>query len=240
MAEQPHFVEITAESVGGLHVRVTHGPSGSSAVTDAPKDNGGDASGFSPTDLVATGLLDCMMTTMAIVAKRENTPWGKTRGRVEKHMHPAPRRIGTLVVDLWMPSELRRQARANGERRAHLPGDADAQPGREGRDPLPLLTLSYGDTLTTANTVAVPLRANPPTSSLPSGCCTTASAPSRPPKKSTVSFPAVPKLGSSASPVSLKRAMAMSGSSRDSRTDPPRRSSRPPARASRVGCRIGW
>ena len=74
MAEQPHFVEVTAESVGGLHFRMTHGPSGSTTVTDAPKDNGGDASGFSPTDLVATGLLDCMLTTMAIIAKREGTP----------------------------------------------------------------------------------------------------------------------------------------------------------------------
>jgi uncharacterized OsmC-like protein len=88
-------------------------------VTDAPKDNGGDASGFSPTDLVATGLLDCMMTTMAIVAKRESVPWGKTRGRVEKHMHPSPRRIGTLVVDLWMPSELPADKRAQMENIAH-------------------------------------------------------------------------------------------------------------------------
>ena len=46
MAEQPHFVEITAESVGGLHFRVTHGPSGTTSITDAPKDNGGEASGF--------------------------------------------------------------------------------------------------------------------------------------------------------------------------------------------------
>lgn len=115
MAEQPHFVEITAESVGGLHFRVQHGPSGTTTVTDAPRDNGGDASGFSPTDLVATGLLDCMLTTMAIVAKRESVRWGKTRGRVEKHMHPAPRRIGTLVVDLWMPSELPPDKRARME-----------------------------------------------------------------------------------------------------------------------------
>jgi uncharacterized OsmC-like protein len=55
---------------------------------------------------MATGLLDCMLTTMAIVARREDVPWGKARGRVEKHMHPAPRRIGTLVVELWMPPEL--------------------------------------------------------------------------------------------------------------------------------------
>lgn len=119
MSEQPHFVEITAESVGGLHVRMTHGPSGASFVTDAPKDNGGDASGFSPTDLVATGLLDCMMTTMAIWARRESVAWGKTRGRVEKHMHPSPRRIGTLVVDLWMPSELPADKRERMEQIAH-------------------------------------------------------------------------------------------------------------------------
>jgi uncharacterized OsmC-like protein len=106
MAEQPHFVEMTAESVGGLKTRVSHGPSGQTFISDAPKDNGGDASGFSPTDLVSTGLLDCMITTMAIVARRENVPWGLMKGRVEKHMHPSPRRIGTLVVDLWMPKEL--------------------------------------------------------------------------------------------------------------------------------------
>jgi len=119
MAEQPHFVEITAESVGGLHFRVTHGPSGASFVTDAPKDNGGDASGFSPTDLVATGLLDCMLTTMSIGAKREGIPWGKARGRVEKHMNASPRRIGTLVIDLWMPSELPEDKRERMERIVH-------------------------------------------------------------------------------------------------------------------------
>ena len=119
MAEQPHFVEISAESVGGYRVRVTHGPSGATTVTDAPRDNGGDASGFSPTDLVATGLLDCMMTTMAIVAQREGTAWGKTRGRVQKHMHPAPRRIGTLVVDLWMPPDLAPEKRQRMEEVAH-------------------------------------------------------------------------------------------------------------------------
>jgi len=116
MSEQPNFVEITAESVGGLHFRLTHVPSGASFVTDAPKDNGGDASGFSPTDLVATGLLDCMLTTMSIIARRESIPWGKCRGRVEKHMHPAPRRIGTLVVDLWMPRELPAERREQMER----------------------------------------------------------------------------------------------------------------------------
>jgi putative redox protein len=102
----PNYVEITAESDGGMHTTLTHGPSSARLPTDAPKDNGGDGSSFSPTDLVASGLLACMLTTMAIVAGREGIPWGKSRGRVEKHMNAAPRRIGQLVVELWLPTGL--------------------------------------------------------------------------------------------------------------------------------------
>jgi putative redox protein len=98
-----NFVEMTAESDGGLRTTLTHRPSGAQLPTDAPKDNGGEGSAFSPTDLVASGLLVCMLTTMSIVARREGIPWGKSRGRVEKHMHAAPRRIGQLVVELWLP-----------------------------------------------------------------------------------------------------------------------------------------
>lgn len=100
------FVEVTAEGDGGLHTVLTHGPSGATLRTDAPKDNGGEGSAFSPTDLVASGLLACMLTTMAIVAGREGIPWGKARGRVEKHMNASPRRIGQLVVELWLPAGL--------------------------------------------------------------------------------------------------------------------------------------
>jgi len=107
----PAFVEVTAESDGGLQTRLSHGPSGALLPTDAPKDNGGEGRSFSPTDLVASGLLSCMLTTMALVAKRENIPWGKSRGRVEKHMNAAPRRIGQLVVELWLPAGLTSEQR---------------------------------------------------------------------------------------------------------------------------------
>jgi putative redox protein len=102
----PTFVEVTAQSDGGMGTTLTHGPSGARLPTDAPKDNGGEGSAFSPTDLVASGLLACMLTTMAIVARREGIPWGKARGRVEKHMNATPRRIGQLVVELWLPTAL--------------------------------------------------------------------------------------------------------------------------------------
>ncbi|HXX29118.1 MAG TPA: OsmC family protein [Myxococcaceae bacterium] len=107
----PAFVEMTAEGDGGLHTVLTHGPSGTRLRTDAPRDNGGEAASFSATDLVASGLLACMLTTMAIVARRENIPWGKARGRVEKHMTPAPRRIGMLAVELWLPDGLTAEQR---------------------------------------------------------------------------------------------------------------------------------
>jgi len=110
--DAPAFVEMTAEGDGALHTVLTHGPSGTRLLTDAPRDNGGEAGSFSPTDLVASGLLVCMLTTMAIVARRENIPWGLTRGRVEKHMTPAPRRIGKLVVELWLPPGLSSEQRA--------------------------------------------------------------------------------------------------------------------------------
>lgn len=43
-----------------------HHPEGSTLQTDAPKDIGGEASAFSPTDLVAAGLASCIVTTIAM------------------------------------------------------------------------------------------------------------------------------------------------------------------------------
>jgi putative redox protein len=106
------YVEVTADSDGGMHTLLTHGPSGARLPTDAPKDNGGEGSAFSPTDLLASSLLACMLTTMAIVARREGIGWGKARGRVEKHMLEAPRRVGQLVVELWLPKGLTPEQRA--------------------------------------------------------------------------------------------------------------------------------
>ena len=104
--ESPHFVEVTADADGGLHVRIHHVPSGAELTTDAPRDNGGEGRSFSPTDLVASGLLSCMLTTMALAAAREGIAWGPARGRVEKHMNASPRRIGMLTVELWLPPGL--------------------------------------------------------------------------------------------------------------------------------------
>lgn len=101
------MVEITGEYVGQLRCELKHGPSGSSIETDAPADNHGRAERFSPTDLVATGLIACISTTLAILTREKGWDWEGIKMRVEKHMsEDAPRRIVKLPVDIWMPIDL--------------------------------------------------------------------------------------------------------------------------------------
>lgn len=89
----------------GLSTQLTHGPSGSGIHTVPPKDNGGDASTFSPTDLVGAALSACALTTMVLIAKRENIPFGDAKARVEKTMTASgPRRIAELSLVITMPA----------------------------------------------------------------------------------------------------------------------------------------
>ena len=57
---------------GDLSTQATHGPSKRQLLTDAPVDNQGKGASFSPTDLTATSLGTCMLTTMGIVAKHND------------------------------------------------------------------------------------------------------------------------------------------------------------------------
>lgn len=101
------MVPISLRYDGNLICRVTHDPSAASFITDAPLDNGGKASSFSPTDLLATSLLSCIVTTMALVAERKGFVLSGMTGAIEKHMVSAPdRRVGKLVVTLHMPRGL--------------------------------------------------------------------------------------------------------------------------------------
>lgn len=89
---------------GGLHTTAVHGPSKARVETDAPVDNMGKGESFSPTDLLATSLGTCMLTTMGILAQREGWKIDGARARVEKHMALEPRRrVGRIVVELSMP-----------------------------------------------------------------------------------------------------------------------------------------
>jgi len=98
------MVKITGEYQGDLHCVATHGPSGNTLVTDAPKDNQGRGEAFSPTDLVATALATCIATTMAIAARRHDVELKGLRYEVTKEMSAdAPRRIVRLATTVWLP-----------------------------------------------------------------------------------------------------------------------------------------
>jgi putative redox protein len=127
------MVEIEVTSTGGLHTTAHHGPSGAELDTDAPRDNEGRGESFSPTDLVATALATCILTTMEIFARRQGWKLAGARARVEKHMVSAPaRRIGRLPVTITMPAGLPKEARPTLERIAlHCPVHLSVNPDIE-------------------------------------------------------------------------------------------------------------
>jgi putative redox protein len=91
---------------GELRTVATHLQSGTSIETDAPTDNQGKGERFSPTDLVATALGTCMVTTMAIKARTLNINLDGTKLDVTKVMVSDPRRIGKIIVHVFFPEGL--------------------------------------------------------------------------------------------------------------------------------------
>lgn len=99
-------VEINVLYQGDLRCSATHGPSSTQLVTDAPVDNHGKGESFSPTDLVATALGSCILTTMGIVAQRHNLDLAGAQVHVVKEMVQQPvRRIGALPVKVTFPPD---------------------------------------------------------------------------------------------------------------------------------------
>jgi putative redox protein len=114
------MVAIELEYQGDLHCKAVHGPSGTELFTDAPKDNQGRGESFSPTDLVATALGTCMLTTMGILARTLELDIAGATATVEKEMTSSPpRRIARLTVRIHVPQELSADNRLKLERAAH-------------------------------------------------------------------------------------------------------------------------
>jgi uncharacterized OsmC-like protein len=106
------MVRIEATYDGDLRCTATHGPSGMQLVTDAPVDNKGKGESFSPTDLLATSMLTCVMTIVAIRADSKGIDVSGMNGSVEKSMAANPRRIAKLEVIVDLPSNLSMDDRA--------------------------------------------------------------------------------------------------------------------------------
>ena len=98
---------ITCAYQGGLRCIAKHEPSGTDLLTDAPTDNQGKGESFSPTDLVATALVSCLLTIMGIVAARHGIDLGPCDTRVEKTMtNSGERRIALLEAWITLPPSL--------------------------------------------------------------------------------------------------------------------------------------
>ena len=106
------MVKIDATYDGNLRCTATHGPSGKQLITDAPVDNMGKGESFSPTDLLATSMLTCIMTIVAIRADSKKIDVSGMTGSVEKTMASGPRRVAKLEVVVNLPLGLDMEDRA--------------------------------------------------------------------------------------------------------------------------------
>jgi len=98
------MVTITINYSGELRCEATHTPSNSILSTDAPVDNNGKGETFSPTDLIAVALGNCMATIMGLVADRKEISLEGLTLSVDKYMsEDLPRRISKLPVTINMP-----------------------------------------------------------------------------------------------------------------------------------------
>lgn len=88
---------------GNLRTSNEHLKSGATFITDAPIDNNGKGAAFSPTDTVATGLANCMLTIMAIKARDLEVNLEGAIAEVTKTMAANPRRISHIKILFELP-----------------------------------------------------------------------------------------------------------------------------------------
>jgi putative redox protein len=90
---------------GELRTEATHLASGTKIITDAPVDNHGKGQAFSPTDLLATSLANCMLTVMGIAANTHSINMDGASAEVTKVMAANPRRVSEVHVKITIPAK---------------------------------------------------------------------------------------------------------------------------------------
>ncbi|MFZ1693818.1 MAG: OsmC family protein [Flavobacteriales bacterium] len=91
--------------LGDLRTEALHVRSGQRFITDAPVDNQGKGEAFSPTDLLATSLAACMLTTIDIKTRAQGISLRNMQATVVKHMAADPRRVSRVEVDIELDGE---------------------------------------------------------------------------------------------------------------------------------------
>ena len=93
--------KFSIQYVGNLKSTAIHDDSGTKIITAAPKDNQGDGSSFSPTDLLCVSLATCKLTTMAIKAKSLNVDMDGVEMKVQKIMSSEPpRKVAEVLMQV--------------------------------------------------------------------------------------------------------------------------------------------
>ena len=85
---------------GNLECELIHQRSGAQIITDAPVDNKGRGSAFSPTDLVTAAAASCIITTLGIAAQSRGWIFDGTEMEIVKTMANDPRRIAAIDIDI--------------------------------------------------------------------------------------------------------------------------------------------
>lgn len=89
---------------GDLRTKSIHIQSGTEIITDAPTDNQGRGEAFSPTDLLATSLGNCMLTIVGIAARNHDFTIDGATAEITKVMGQEPRRVAEIVVKFQFPA----------------------------------------------------------------------------------------------------------------------------------------
>jgi len=99
------MVTVKTTYLGNLRTENIHLQSGTKIVTDAPVDNRGKGESFSPTDLLATSLGNCILTIMGIRAMDNGIDIEGTELDITKIMADAPRRVDEVVMEFRFPAK---------------------------------------------------------------------------------------------------------------------------------------
>ncbi len=98
-------ITVKTTYLGDLRTENIHLQSGSKIITDAPTDNRGKGEAFSPTDLLATALGNCIMTIMGIKAMDNHIDIVGTQLNITKIMASDPRRVAEVIMEFTFPDK---------------------------------------------------------------------------------------------------------------------------------------
>jgi len=102
----PAQIDVTYS--GDLRCTARHISSAANVTTDVSTAQGGLGENFSPTDLVVAALGTCVLTTMAIVAKRHQLDLAGISACMEKDVEALPsHRIASIGMTITLPLGLR-------------------------------------------------------------------------------------------------------------------------------------